>query len=863
LVISFLSVNNQPQAQALNVSNPAINANQTGYTGNGVIVAVIDTGIDSNNPMLQGRILDSVDITGHNDPMDHEGHGTHVAGIVASISDVYPGIAPGASLINVKINESLSIIEDGIQWCIDHKNAYAGNIRIIQMSVGTPHAEASDGTDSRSMKADDAVEAGISVVVAVYDRGGLGNPEQAFNVIAVGAVNDKDTPSISDDNLASYSGHGRTLDGRPKPDVLAPGDQTDDPLVGIWSTRSSLANASFYEAVDGSYGRISGTSMAAPHVSGTIALMLEANPSLTPAQVKAILRQTARLNNDLQGLGVDNRGYGIIDAYAAVQRAQNVGNINKTYMYDSWQVSTPSLDHGLGSNDYLSSTVEAPSMLGINLIDVAYHLRWESISISDYMSVKRMHTIHVWINGTYYDLGADMQEYLLSGPRVYEEGEGYVRMRALYEVGSITITYDWYMHVNAITFSIGYSGGSSWKTLMYIDINCWEDKNYAYLPSTGETVLTERKIQGNKLVDIRDLGHNEYVQMNALGQPNTDMWILRETGLNYFCSDPEFLASLRTYVYNRDVSTYSQSTSNILYVNLVRKTDSLPAPNPVQNDAGCGHDAGNTFNEAVPISPGSYTGILCYSDPTDTMDYYKFNATSGQYIYASMTPPVGIDFALQLYNPSNNPKAGSDLGEGATDSVFFRADSTGEWRIRINITDGEAQYSFHLSVNSNACAMKTGVTGYFYKPNITTNLLKLEMLFDNQGLTGDQTGGTSPYPAVGNYPNGRVEGKDLGFVMGKFGSYEGRSDWDYMADIVPDKKIDGKDLEKVTGNFGNSGNYTYFPLCPVTVAFRTSLGVDEEPVDFNGFVVIPQGTENFTVRYCGVPIGAMAIFWEP
>jgi len=574
LVISFMSVNSQPQVQALNVSNPAINANQTGYTGNGVVVAVIDTGMDFNNPMLQGNIIDNVDITGHNDPMDYDGHGTHVAGIVASGSSLYPGIAPGASLINIKINATETIIEDGIQWCIDHKSAYPCNIRIIQLSWGTTE-QSSDGTDSFSEKADDAVEAGISVVVAVNEYG-MGNPEQAFNVVAVGAINDKDTTDINQFTLASYSSHGPTLDGRPKPDVLAPGDRTDDPLIGLWSARSSRADPNGYESIDGVYGRKSGTSMAAPHVSGTVALMLEANPSLTPAQVKAILRQTARLNNNLQGLDINDRGYGVIDAYAAVQLAQNVGSINKDQMYDSWAACTPSLDHGLGNNDYLSFTVDTPSTVGINMIDVAYHLRWFFVHIEDYTMVKRMHAVHVWIDGTYYDLGADVQEYLFSGPRVYEEGDGYVRMRALYKVGSVTVTYDWYMHVDTITFSISYSGGSSWKTLMYTDVNLWDDNNYAYLPSTGEADVIEAKIPGNEVVDIRSVWHTEYLQMNMSDQANTYMWILRETGNNYIYDDPDFLASRCTYVYNRDISTYFQSTSNLPHVNLARKTDSLP-----------------------------------------------------------------------------------------------------------------------------------------------------------------------------------------------------------------------------------------------------------------------------------------------
>ncbi|MCL6579465.1 MAG: pre-peptidase C-terminal domain-containing protein, partial [Candidatus Bathyarchaeota archaeon] len=117
-----------------------------------------------------------------------------------------------------------------------------------------------------------------------------------------------------------------------------------------------------------------------------------------------------------------------------------------------------------------------------------------------------------------------------------------------------------------------------------------------------------------------------------------------------------------------------------------------------QNDAGTGGDSGNDLTTASSISPGSYKGTLYKSNPTDTNDYYKFYAQSGQSIYVSMTPPSGVDFDLQLYDPNGYLKAGSYYGAGYTDSVSYTADSTGYWRIRIYIYSGEGQYSFYVSV---------------------------------------------------------------------------------------------------------------------------------------------------------------------
>jgi hypothetical protein len=116
-----------------------------------------------------------------------------------------------------------------------------------------------------------------------------------------------------------------------------------------------------------------------------------------------------------------------------------------------------------------------------------------------------------------------------------------------------------------------------------------------------------------------------------------------------------------------------------------------------QNDAGTGGDAGDSFSTATLIGTGSRQGTLYQSNPTDTNDYYEFYAASGRNIYVSMTPPSSVDFDLQLYDPNGNLKAGSYYGAGYTDSVSYTADSSGYWRARIYIWNGEGQYSFYVS----------------------------------------------------------------------------------------------------------------------------------------------------------------------
>ena len=160
-------------------------------------------------------------------------------------------------------------------------------------------------------------------------------------------------------------------------------------------------------------------------------------------------------------------------------------------------------------------------------------------------------------------------------------------------------------------------------------------------------------------------------------------------------------------------------------------------------------------------------------------------------------------------------------------------------------------------IREPVCAMKTNTSGYFYIPNIATDLLKIEMLFDNQNITGDQTSGTSPYSSIGNYPNGLVDIRDISFIARKFGSEEGDSDWNYMADIVPDKQIDIRDISAANRNFGKDGTYIT-DLSEVTITFNTS---EEISPDDYGFVTIPQDATSFTVERYGTPIGAMITFW--
>lgn len=291
-------------------SVPLINApavwNQ-GYGGNGIKVAVLDSGIDKNHPALAGKVVDevsTVDGEGVNTPGSH---GTHCAGIIASNDATFKGVSPDVDLINVKVLDKLGGGEAdevvmGIQEAIDR------GADIISMSLGWSHIgngwECSDGYCILCEAANNAVKAGVVVVVAAGNEnnakstaGGDTNlrcPGNAKSVITVGGTDKNDqmyniwTYSASSIGPASY--------GLSKPDIVAPG-------VSIMST-----------VLNNQWGSKTGTSMSTPHVAGLCALMLDKNPTLSHADIKSILETTAI---DL-GFQQNQQGNGRVNAQNAV-----------------------------------------------------------------------------------------------------------------------------------------------------------------------------------------------------------------------------------------------------------------------------------------------------------------------------------------------------------------------------------------------------------------------------------------------------------------------------------------------------------------------------------------------------------------
>jgi len=306
--VEYISFDNKVFA-LLDIANSSIGSeipHKNGLMGEGITVAIIDTGVSPHSDLIkpQNRIVGFKDfVNNRNNPYDDNGHGTHVAGIIGSngysSNGKYAGIAPKANILAVKaLDENgsgdTSAVVSALQWIIDTKDDY--NTKIVNISLGSP-ATSSYKSDPLVSAVDEAIKAGLTVVVAAGNSGPSSktilSPGNSPSAITVGAVDDNKTPELDDDFIAPFSSRGPTKEGINKPDVVAPG-------VDIMSLSNSSLNG---------YVSLSGTSMATPMVAGASALLYNKNKDLSPAQVKSMLKNSCvdlKDNSANQGSGIIN-----------------------------------------------------------------------------------------------------------------------------------------------------------------------------------------------------------------------------------------------------------------------------------------------------------------------------------------------------------------------------------------------------------------------------------------------------------------------------------------------------------------------------------------------------------------------------
>ena len=316
-----------------------------GFDGTGIGIAIIDSGVANwHDDLGSGRVTRFVDfVSFQTAAYDDYGHGTHVAGIIAGNGHDSQGrrrgIAPGATLVIEKVLDAsgqgyISNVIAAIDYAIANKAAL--NIRVLNLSVSAGVYE-SYTTDPLTLAAKRAVEAGIVVVSAAgnlgkaangkVQHGGVGAPGNAPWVITVGASSHNGTVDRSDDSVAAFSSRGPTvIDYQAKPDLVAPGvgiESIAEAGSTLWNTKPLMRLWGTVPTATEPYLSLSGTSMAAPVVSATIALMLQANPTLTPNLVKAVLQFTAESHAQYDEL---TQGAGFLNARGAVELAQSVAS---------------------------------------------------------------------------------------------------------------------------------------------------------------------------------------------------------------------------------------------------------------------------------------------------------------------------------------------------------------------------------------------------------------------------------------------------------------------------------------------------------------------------------------------------------
>jgi subtilisin family serine protease len=339
-------------------SVPLINATQLwqtkdmwgrNITGENTTIAIIDTGVDYTHPDLGScttaeflgdscsKVAGGYDfVNGDEDPIDDQGHGTHVAGIAAGNGTI-KGVAQNARIMAVKVLDSSgsgseSDVIAGIEYAVDpnQDGDYSDRVNIISMSLGG----SGDPDDELSNAVDTAVEKGVVVVVAAGNSGPsaetVGSPGCAREALTVGAMckpNQVGNDSYCNEAIAYFSSRGPTSTGGIKPDVVAPGVKICSALWG----EADEDNLCF----DEEHVKYSGTSMATPHVAGAAALLLQAHPEWSPQEVKSALMATAE---DL-GFEANTQGTGKIDAMraygariATIPQSVSFGFVNSSFV---------------------------------------------------------------------------------------------------------------------------------------------------------------------------------------------------------------------------------------------------------------------------------------------------------------------------------------------------------------------------------------------------------------------------------------------------------------------------------------------------------------------------------------------------
>lgn len=347
----------------------AHDAYRRGFTGKGVGVALIDTGVVPVPGLTSGNVVNGPDLSFDSQQdglayLDAFGHGTHMASIIAGRDAAgtpasyldpgrFNGIAPDATLVNVKVGASNGAVDvtqviAGINWVVEHRNDPGLNIRVISLAYGTDSVQSSS-VDPLAFAVENAVRNGIVVIASGGNDGEatktLANPAYDPHVLAVGALDSAGTVSTADDTVPAWSTRGTTAR---HVDVVAPGVS----VLGLRVPGGVADDENPQARVGERFARASGTSQAAAVAAGQAALILQQYPSLKPDQVKQLMTTTASgISSTLEIFG----GSGLVNLRAILTNPLSAllktagGLLDSLLGGVTWSSGTGSLEKARGS----------------------------------------------------------------------------------------------------------------------------------------------------------------------------------------------------------------------------------------------------------------------------------------------------------------------------------------------------------------------------------------------------------------------------------------------------------------------------------------------------------------------------------
>jgi serine protease AprX len=380
---------------------------QAYYSGKTPAIAIVDSGVQKRSD-FGARVIASVNLStidGNTSLEDERGHGTFVAGVAAGAAPDLTGAAPTAPIVSIKVMDKngqakTSDVIKACQWILDNKAKY--NIRVANFSLHSAY-----GTNFYRDPLDQAVEKlwfnNVVVVAAAGNYGTANGPSGVKYapgndpfVITVGAVDLGGSFRVGDDSVAPFSAYGYTYDGFYKPEIAAPGRY----MVGPIPPTGSITTLKPLNMVGKERIQLSGTSFAAPVVSGTVAQMLARNPNWTPDQVKGALMRTARK--------VPNN-----------PKAAGVGEITVTRAVSSYYTPNPNkglekflstdLTTGLTKLDAAGWSAKAKSDMSWNSMSWADSQSWSDMSWADQSWASMSWADQSWSDMSWADMSwADM-----------------------------------------------------------------------------------------------------------------------------------------------------------------------------------------------------------------------------------------------------------------------------------------------------------------------------------------------------------------------------------------------------------------------------------------------------------------------